>query len=152
MKKLLPIVIGVALLVGAGSFYGGMKYASAKSPTRNFQHPTGAAGGNAGFGGGQGPDARGNTMGSFITGEILSNDGKTLTVKGRDGSSKIVLLGDTTEVSLFVAGKPADLEVGKSVMVQGKANTDGSVTAQSVQLRPAMTPPSGSPGDAQLKK
>ena len=152
MKKLLPVLIGVALLVGAGSFYGGMKFAQAKSPVRgNFQRGgmMGAQGGS--FAGGQNGQ-RGGMMGGFVTGEVLSNDGKTLTLKMRDGSSKLVLLGASTEVSLFVAGKASDLEVGKNVMVQGKTNTDGSVTSQSIQLRPLPTPPAVAPQDAQLKK
>jgi hypothetical protein len=147
MKKILPLILGVAILVGGGAFYGGMKYAQAKSPRGGmragggqFQTFTGGPGG--GGPGGRAGGARGG-MGGFVSGDILSNDGKTLTIKMRDGGSKIVLLGASTEVSKFVAGTPTDLEVGKTVMVVGKPNDDGSVTAQSVQLRPPMAPPTG---------
>ncbi len=137
MKKFLPVIIGVALVVGGGAFYGGMKYAQAKAPTRTFQRSfNGGQGGGMGFRGGAG----GGMMG-FLSGDILSNDGKTLTIKGRDGSSKIVLLSDTTDIMVSVAGKASDLEVGKTVMVQGKPNSDGSITAQSVQVRPPMPAP-----------
>ena len=37
-----------------------------------------------------------------------------------------------------VSGASADIEVGKQVMVMGSANPDGSVTAQSIQIRPDM--------------
>lgn len=135
MKKFLPVIIGVAVLVGGGSFYGGMKYAQAKSPAR------GGRGQFATFQGGPGGAAGARTggnrgAGGFVGGEILSNDGKTLTLKLSSGGSKIVFLSDSTEVSKFVSGAASDLEVGKNVMVVGKANDDGSVTAQSVQLRP----------------
>lgn len=155
MKKLLPVLIGAAILVSAGSFYGGIAYANAKSPTRsNFQR-TSASGGQAnmmnGGASGQGNRRGGMMTGGFIAGEVLSNDGKTLTIKGNDGSSKIVLLSEATEVSLFTAGKIDNLEVGKNVMVQGKANTDGSITAQSIQLRPLPTPPTNAPQGVQTK-
>ncbi len=147
MKKMLPLILGVAVLVGAGAFYGGMKYAQAKAPARGGRYGmmNGQAGAAANGGGpyGQRGGFRGGPMNSgFVTGEILSDDGKTLTVKMRDGGSKIVFLSDTTEVSKFVSGTATDLEVGKSVTIVGKTNDDGSVTAQSVQLRPApMMPP-----------
>lgn len=148
MKKILPVILGVAVLVGGASFFGGMKYAQAKSAGMRGGRPgqtngqNGARGAGGGFRGGA-------TGGGFISGDILSNDGKTLTIKMRDGGSKIVLLGDSTEVSKFVAGAISDLEVGKTVTVIGKTNADGSVTAQTVQLRPdGMMAPGGRGGAA----
>jgi hypothetical protein len=143
MKKVLPVIIGVAVIVGGGAFYGGMKYAQANAPVRGgrngqFAQFGGANGGPGGPGGGRG--FRGGN-GGFISGDILSNDGKTMTVKIGTGGSKIVLLGDSTEVSKYVPGATTDLQVGKTVMVVGKPNDDGSVTAQTIQLRPPMPAP-----------
>jgi len=144
MKKLLPILIAVALAAGGAAFYGGMKYASAKAPARGARMGQFAAGGAGG--GARTAGFRGAAGGGFVAGQILANDGKTLTVKMNDGGSKIVFLSDTTEVSKFVAGTPTDLTVGENVMVNGKTNDDGSVTATMVQLRPApQTPPQGAP-------
>lgn len=141
---MLPVIIGVAVLVGGGAFYGGMKYAQAKAPARGAR--TGQFAGAAGAGGRTGGAGARGFGGGFTSGQILSNDGKTLTLKLGTGGSKIVFLSDTTEVTKFVPGAATDLAVGKNVMVVGKANDDGSVTASSVQLRPdGMMPPGGRP-------
>ncbi len=141
MNKLITIVIAVSVVVGGGAFYGGMKYAQSHAPQRNaqgFQNLSheesqqrirqfgGSGGGNRWAGGG------------FTSGEILSKDDKSITVKMRDGGSKIIFYSDTTEVGKFVNGTLSDLEIGKTVSINGKANSDGSVTAESIQLRPTI--------------
>ena len=83
----------------------------------------------------------------FIAGEILAKDATSITIKGRDGSSKIVLYSGSTEVSKFAAGSIDDIAVGKFVSVNGKTNSDGSITAQLIQVRSDMpTPGSGGQG------
>ena len=149
MNKLIAIVIATAVVVGGGAFYGGMKYAQSKAPQgrlsqadfqnlQNFspeerQQRLQELGANAGgFRGGQ----RGGNAGGFTTGEIISKDDKSVTVKLRDGGSKIVFLSDSTEITKSAAGTLSDLEVGKNISVNGTTNSDGSITAQSIQLRP----------------
>ncbi|OIO07392.1 hypothetical protein CO115_00755 [Candidatus Falkowbacteria bacterium CG_4_9_14_3_um_filter_36_9] len=58
----------------------------------------------------------------------------------RDGGSKIVFLSDSTSIGKTTDGTVADLEAGKQVTINGKDNSDGSVTAQSIQIRPNLPP------------
>lgn len=131
--KLIPIVIAVAVVVGGGAFYGGMKYAESKSPQRrfsqaDFQNRTGGQ-----QGGGSVSPVRTSSNGA--SGEIIAKDDKSVTIKLRDGGSKIVFFADSTKIAKSVSGTPDDLEVGKAVVINGKANQDGSITAESIQLR-----------------
>ena len=77
---------------------------------------------------------------SFLAGEVIAKDATSITVKMRDGSSKIVFYSETTEFSKFVSGVSTDLGVGKMVMIGGKTNSDGSITAQTIQIRPSPSP------------
>jgi len=128
MNKVLIVVM--VIIVGGGAFYGGMKYdqnqASSKSTTAFQQFRNGAGGRRGGLGG------------EFVNGEVISKDDQSVTIKLRDGGSKIVFLSDSTEISRFTAGALSDLEVGNNIIVNGTANSDGSVTAQAIQLRPSL--------------
>lgn len=73
-----------------------------------------------------------------VSGEIISSDSKSITVKLQDGSSKIVLLTDKTTVSKSAEANVADLKTGEKVAAFGQENSDGSVTAQSIQLNPIL--------------
>ncbi len=137
-KKVLPTIAAV-IVVGAVMFAGGYKYAIAKSASGNKGAGNYQAGVGVNFrqGGARGGRGGAGMMGGFVSGEILSKDATSLTVKMRDGSSKIILLSATTKVMKSVAGTSDNLQVGSNVMVTGDTNADGSVTAQSLQLRDA---------------
>lgn len=139
-KKLLPIII-VVIVVGVGAFYGGMKYGQSKGSQSagSFVNltPEQRQARLQQFGaGGVGAQRGTQTNGGFASGEIISKDDKSITVKLQDGGSKIIFFSDTTEIVKLASGTLGDLEVGKTVSVNGKANQDGSVTAQSIQIRP----------------
>lgn len=76
--------------------------------------------------------------GGMVQGEIISLDDKTITVKLADGSSKIIILGDSTSYSEETSISKDVLKVGVKVGIFGTTNSDGSVTAQSVQLNPVL--------------
>ncbi len=127
----------VAILVGGGAFYGGIKYAEGKSKgsanaAGNFQGARGTR--TAGGVGGQFRGQNG-AMGLGTVGDVLSKDDKSITVKLRDGGSKIVFYTSSTTVRKTTDASLDDVKEGASIVVQGQTNTDGSVTAQSIQLR-----------------
>lgn len=138
--------MAVAVIVGGLSFYGGMKYGQSSSASGN----QGAAA--AGFYGAGGRQARaggstaggaggGFSRGGLVAGEILSKDTQSMTVKLADGSTKIVLLSASTAVSKSAVGSTDDLKVGLHVAAMGTVNQDGSVTSETIQIRPAMASP-----------
>jgi hypothetical protein len=129
-------LIGVLVLVGV--FYGGVSYGKSKNSIALRSN------GQNNFGqmmGGTGRVVNRNIMGfsGLISGEILSMDKESITLKQRDGGSKIVFYTNKTSVTKTVDGTMADLVVGKQISVVGKSNTDGSVSAESLQIRPNTT-------------
>ena len=143
-----PIILAVvAIVLAGGAFFGGMKYQQSKAQVF-FQRDGGNRimmggpnGGNMPFGqrGQGGPGGQGGRIGQGfrpVTGQILSADDKSITVKLMDGSSKIVLFSDTTTINKAAEATKTDLKTGETVAVFGAQNPDGSVTAQNIQLNP----------------
>ncbi len=141
-KKILITAITVAIIVGAGSFYGGTVYEKSSlakqnllrnsSRSANGANQPGRSEGRA-FGGGQnGPNG---ISGGFANGQVISKDDNSITVKTRDGGSKIIFFSDTTSIGKSVEGVVSDLNTGQQVMVSGKANSDGTITAENIQIR-----------------
>lgn len=134
----LVILITHITAIGVG-IYGGMKYENSKNlnvgqnvSVSERQQRSQESGGNGNF-----RNRMGRQQGGFVIGEIISKDDKSITVKMGDGGSKIIFYSNTSEVDKFVSGALSDLEVGKNVSVNGVANSDGSITAETIQLRPA---------------
>ena len=148
MKKILIIALIAVIVVGAGSFYVGMKYAQGKSG-RGFANLSDGQRQEFMANAGKGLNSQGGGMrqgNNFVSGEIISKDDKSITVKLLNGGSKIVFYSDSTKISEFVDGKLSDLVIGETISVDGSSNEDGSLTAQSIQIRPIITNlPSPSP-------
>jgi len=136
MKKDLIISIIVCIIVGGASFFGGMKYQASQTPAPAAGAPGGQyTGGPGGFGGGRVGRGGANGNGGIANGEVLSKDSTGLTLKLRNGGSQIIFVTPTTKTEKTVDGTMDDLAVGKQVMIIGTTNSDGSLTAQSIQLR-----------------
>ena len=130
-NKNLIITILLIILVGAGSFFGGVKYQQGKQASASGQFFTGRNTGN-GQRNGTANTRNGNGF-RPVAGQILSIDNQSITVKMPDGSSKIIILSGNTVYNKTQTGSLSDLKVGDNVSVFGTTNTDGSVTAQSIQ-------------------
>ena len=132
MKSNIIMVLIVALVVGGGGFFGGMKYQQSKSPrSGNVQFfRNGNVDGNGQF------QQRGQQGLRPVSGEIISSDDKSITVKLQDNSSKIILLDDKTTINKTDEATKEDLKTGVTVAAFGIQNSDGSVTAQNIQLNP----------------
>lgn len=150
-KKIIAVIAGI-IIIGGGSFYAGMQYASGNALAQTR--------GAGNFGGGQ-RGARGGANGGFASGEVLSKDSTSITIKLRDprvadgqnasaqsggltsqstsqGGSKIIFFSDSTQVMKAISGSLGDVKVGEQVTVTGSTNSDGSISAQSIQIRPTM--------------
>lgn len=139
-NKNLIITMLVVIIVAAGAFYGGMLYQ--KSQARGTFGQYGMMGGQNRFGqagaaGGMMRQGGNRGFGGAVVGDIVSIDNDSLTVKLQDGSSKIVNLSATTTYSKTETGAKSDLKAGTKVAAIGTTNSDGSVTAQNIQINPA---------------
>ncbi len=129
MKKT-NIIAGVLLILGlAFGFFGGIEYQ--RSTKESGQLSQGSGGAGRRFAPGQGNNRP-------VTGEIISVDGKSITVKLPDGSSKIILVSDKIQINKAKPALKTDLKTGEKVAVFGTTNSDGSVTAMNIQLNPQM--------------
>jgi hypothetical protein len=140
-KKHLIIIIIIAVLIGGGAFYGGMQYGVNKTKATQIasrgNFSGGANGGQRGGQGGQNGQRTSGGAGGFISGDIISKDDKSITVKSQEGSSKIIFFSDSTTIGKAVPGSASDLLTGQQVVVNGKANSDGTISAQNIQIRPS---------------
>lgn len=112
IKNSFLITIVLVFIAAAGAFYGGMQYQKSKTAQNQTtgQSQTGVF-------------RRGNGQGFRATrGTILNMDGKSLTVKLQDGSSKIVILSDKTVYVKSDKAAKTDLKTGETVAAFGTNN------------------------------
>ncbi|HQU07968.1 MAG: hypothetical protein B7X04_00715 [Parcubacteria group bacterium 21-54-25] len=135
MNKHTVVIALIALVVGAGGgYWSGHALAQSSPSTSGTVSGTFSPGGRTSFRGSNTSSSNGST--DFLTGTIAKEGAGSITLSLRDGSSKIVLLTPNTAISKSVAGSTHDLAVGATVIVNGAANSDGSVSASLIQLRP----------------
>ncbi len=140
MKKILIIAgaILIAVLLSAGSFWGGIMYQTNRvnQIRANFINSRGQPNGgqfpNDGQfpNGGQGPGFFG---GGGTTGQVNSIDGNVLTVSTAQNTIT-VNLSESTQVEKSEPVTIADLQPGMQVMVTGQRDSNGNITASRVRI------------------
>ena len=123
------IWVVVAIVAFGGGFLWGR--VSVPARTAGFAGARGLGGGRNGAGGG------------FVAGTIEANDGTSLTVQLPNGNSENVFYSSSTQIIKPSPAVTSDLKPGTMVMVGGTTNSDGSVTAQSIQIRNTSSTPRG---------
>lgn len=119
MNKYIKCIV-IVLIIGGAAFYGGVQYSQSQR-VRQFG----------------GRDQRNGGAGSaFISGTIVSINDKNIVLKANDGSSKTIFFSDATKIMHTVPGGAGDLTSGVQVSGSGVANDDGSISAESIQIRP----------------
>lgn len=162
MKWLASII--TVIIVSGAAFYGGMTFQksrdslaglSGEALTNKMASLGMTTGGTAsrdvnstGFPGGTFPgDTNGTGRmngGGMVTGEIVSANSQSMTVRQQNGTTTTIYYSDSTDISKTSSGTFSDLSSGTDVAVTGTTNTDGSVTARSIRINPEML--TGNPG------
>ena len=147
----MKVIIGVLyVVVAALGLYGGYLVGHKKTTTvasGQTATTTGAAGATGGFAGRRGgAGAAGANFGGGVTGQIISMDPTSITVKTQAGSTAIVYYSGTTAVTKEQTATSSDLAVGQNVIVRG-TNSSGTVTATNISVVPTLpTMPTGGAG------
>jgi uncharacterized protein YneF (UPF0154 family) len=130
MKKNLILIFIVLIIVGAGGFFGGMKYGESEAlknltpeKMREIFQQRGQM------------FQRQRPGQNFVSGQVISKDEKSLTIKLPDGSTKIVFFSQSTQITKAEEAKIDDVQIGKEISVSGISNEDGSLTARMIQIR-----------------
>jgi hypothetical protein len=126
------ITVGLVIVFTGIGFFAGIKYQQAKQPS--FFRT-----GSNGFQRGQmrtgtlspGTASSGAEM---IRGKVISKDENSITIGLDDGSSKVVLISDSTQINKTVEAASGDLAKDDQVMVFGQADSSGAVTASQIQV------------------
>lgn len=135
MNKTILTAIIVAALCGAGGYMLGSRSSANRMPESGQFAQQGGSFQNRG--------ANRTSFGGAEFGTIVSTDANSITIElmagtstGSTSGTKLVLIGTNTQIQKMVEGSVSDLKQGESVTVMGSANSDGSVSATSIQIRP----------------
>jgi hypothetical protein len=129
MKNNQIILVAIlVVLVGGGAFATGYKVGQIKNRVTIGQRMENGIGRQQG--GGKMMGARNQA------GEVTAVDDKSITLKMIDGSSKIIILTNKTAVTKSTETTKTEIKVGSKIATFGTTNSDGSVTADTIELDP----------------
>lgn len=125
------LTIGIAIICAVVFFFiGRATVSSSPSGAGTFSSSTrGAFAGRGGAGG-----AGGAALG-LVAGQIVSVSNGVITVSLANGNSENVYFSSSTPIIEPQPAPASALKPGTTVMIGGTTNSDGSVTAQTIQLR-----------------
>ncbi len=146
-KYILPVSLSVVFLVvgfGLGILYQN-NHIKSTFTSRMGQFQTGEGLGNRTGTVRNNTGTRGTGMGlrdgsgsGATFGEVTKLDDSSLTIKTADGSSKIILLSDSTVFNQSITAAKTDLKVGDQVRVDGTTDSNtGSVNGETIEINPA---------------
>jgi len=127
----LAVTLGVGAVLGA-TYLSTAQAAAAASPpsTTNTYH---SYAGNRGF---AGPNGTGQGQGQCETLTVSSVSGSTITAKASDGTTVTVTTSaSTTYTQNGKAATASAVKAGVTISVMGTHNSDGSITATSIDIR-----------------
>ncbi len=130
-KNKVAIIVGVACIVVG--FIGGFLIGRSSGISRTAE--------NFGQNGSRQFARMGGQNGSTVAGEVSAVDGNSITVILRNGGSNIVFYSTSTPVAKSVEASSSDIAIGQQVIIAGTSNSDGSITANSIQIRSAAPMP-----------
>lgn len=136
------LAIGLCVACAIVFFFAGMFYGKGTAGTTSAGKEFSSSSARA-YGGGAG---RGGNGGGFASGQVTAKDSQSITLQLPNGNSEVVLYSSSTQVVKPTAASLSDVVPGTHVMIGGTQNADGSLTAQSIQIRAAT---GGIPGSKQ---
>jgi hypothetical protein len=152
MNKTIIVIVAiiVAVVLAAGSFYGGMAYQRTQTAnTRAAFFATrglDANGTNPNGTQGQGQSQRRGFFGGGTTGQIKTIEGNVITLSTPQNVTT-VNLSDTTQIEKTGPGVLSDLTPGLTVVVSGQRDANGNIAATNIMIMPANSSnnPAGNP-------
>jgi hypothetical protein len=124
-KKLVKIIIYAVILIIvflAGLFLGKAIPNTSPANNKGFSSST------------RGTVGARLSSGGFASGKIESKDSQSITLQLPNGNSEVVFYSSSTQVIKPSQASLNDISVGTQVMIGGTQNSDGSLTAQSIQI------------------
>ncbi len=145
--KWIGIVVLIVIVVGAAAGYGGYSFGHQAGLTdaenirntflasRGMGGGYGAGAGGAGYGGGAGgtTGSRQFNSANFASGQVKDINGNTIDLTTATDQVKVIV-GPQTQIEKQAQGSVSDIQPGLRITVQGTRASDGSMTAQSVQI------------------
>jgi hypothetical protein len=132
-KNWLTIVLCVVCAIVF--FFVGMFYGKGTASTSSLAGRGFSSSSARGLGG-----SRSGSGGGFASGQVAAKDSQTITLQLPNGNSEVVFYSSSTQVIKPTAAALSDVVNGTQVMIGGTQNADGSLTAQSIQIRTASAP------------